>query len=157
MLVSGVYFSVLKFNHPGSFKPLHQASKKGGKPEDNVSETGKPKSPVAGAITDAQLAALIPLEYVEVIHHNVPVFNDTQARGLHLSDAFRQALFERLNDINFQPCSLFNLRSAQYTQRAEDIVRPIEHCHLLLTSPLRHQPGIQFLGGMSRSQGRQLF
>jgi len=132
MLVPGVYFTVLKFKRPKGFKPHPQgpdSSNKKRKLADEERDTGgagEPDCRAATNISNAQLVALIPSEYVEVIYHNAPVFDDVQARDLRLSDAFRQALWQRLDDINFQPCSLFDLRSAQYTPIDDDLVSPIE-------------------------------
>ena len=140
MLVSGIYFTMLKFKCPKYFKPLpqgsntsnkkrkleHGKSEEPGNPEEQEEPaTGKPECTVANRISNPQLVTLIPLEYIEVIYHNAPVFDDIQARDLRLSDAFRQVLRERLDDINFQPCSLFDLRSAQYIPNDEDLVSPI--------------------------------
>ena len=129
MLVSGAYFSMLKFTHPEEFEPLPEepvTPHKKRKRQAKVSGSGEPKCQAAKDITNPQLVALIPPEHVEVIYHKAPVFDDTQARHLRLSDAFRQALRERLDDIDFQPCSLFDLRSAQYMQNDNDLVRMVE-------------------------------
>ena len=141
MLVSGIYFTMLKFRCPNDFEPLPQGSntsnkkrklepRKSGEPgepgEPKEPATGKPECMAANRISNLQLDTLIPSEYVEVIYHNAPVLDDIQARDIRLSDAFRQALRERLDDINFQPCSLFDLRSAQYMPNDEDLVSPIE-------------------------------
>ena len=130
MLISGSYFSMLKFTHPNDFKPLlpgsnilYKKRKLGGAKEP---ATGEPECQEADKILNPQLITLIPLECVEVIYHYVPVFDDIQARELHLSNAFRQALRERLDDVDFQPCSLFDLRHARYVPRDKDLVRPIE-------------------------------
>ena len=127
MLISGVYFTLFKFKRPEGFESLPQTpdtSNKKQKLEAEESSTGKPKCWAAKEISNSKLASLIPLEYVEVIYHNAPVFDDIQAQDLRLSDAFRQALRERLDDFNFQPCSLFDLRSAQYVLSNKDLVCP---------------------------------
>ena len=144
MLIPGVYFTVLKFKRPNGFKPLPQgpdSSNKKRKLRDEERDaeerdaedagdrnTGEPECRTATKISNLQLVTLIPLEYVEVVYYNAPVFDDVQARDLRLSDAFRQALRDRLDDVNFQPCSLFNLRSAQYTPNDDDLVSLIEFC-----------------------------
>jgi len=129
MLVPGAYFTMLKFKQPKDFKPLLQGSNISNKKRKlgaEESDIGEPEYRAAVEINDTQLAALIPLECVEVVYHGAPVFDDIQARDLRLSDAFRQALRERLDDVDFQPCSLFDLRSAQYVPGDSDLVRPIE-------------------------------
>lgn len=127
MLISGVHFTLFKFERPENFKPLPQVprtSNKKRKLEVEGATTGEPKSQPAKEISDHQLTSLIPLEYVEVVCHGAPVFEDIEAGGLelHLSDVFRQALHERLDGVTFQPCSLFNLHTAQYTPEDDDIV-----------------------------------
>ena len=135
MLVSGVYFTLLKFERPEDFESLPQApdtSNKKRKLEVEESVTGEPKCRAAKEINNSQLTSLIPLECIEVIYHSAPVFDDIQARDLRLSDAFRKALRERLDDVDFQPCSLFDLRSAQYVPSDDGLVRPTElrvGCH----------------------------
>ena len=52
--------------------------------------------------------------------------DNVNAGELHLSDPFRQALREQLVDVKFQPCSLFDLHTAQYVPGDDDIVRAIE-------------------------------
>ena len=129
MLISGVYFTLLKFERPEGFKPFPQApdtSNKKRKLEAEESITGKPKRRAAKEITNSQLASMIPSECIEVIYHSAPVFDDIEARDLRLSDAFRQALRERLDDVGFQPCSLFDLRSAQYVPNDGKLVRSTE-------------------------------
>ena len=129
MLVPGAYFTMLKFKQPKDFKPLPQGpdtSNKKRKLRPEESGAGEPKYRAAVKINEAQLIALIPPECVEVIYHGAPVFDDIQARELRLSDAFRQALRERLDDVDFQPCSLFDLHSAQYVPGDRDLVRPAE-------------------------------
>lgn len=146
MLVSGVYFTMLEIKHPKGFEPLPQdpgAPTKKRKLEDGERDTEEPERRPASHIQDSQLVDLIPLEYVEVIYHRAPVFDDFHAWDLRLSDAFRQALCERLDDVNFQPCSLFDLRSAQYVQNDKHLVRPIEpSVFSLLMGPLRTWLGI---------------
>jgi len=138
MLVSGIYFTMLKFKRPEDFKPLPQgpntSNKKRklapGEPgipgESGEPATGEPECKAANQISNTKLASLIPLEYVEVIYYGAPVFDGIQARDIGLSDAFRQALRERLDDITLQPCSLFDLRSAQYMPIELNLVSPIE-------------------------------
>ncbi|KAF9783486.1 hypothetical protein BJ322DRAFT_1071186 [Thelephora terrestris] len=120
MLITGAYFTLFKFVRPDFFEPLPQApeaSNKKRKLEAEEAITGKSRSRPAREIGDYQLIDLVPLENLEVVYHDAPVFEDIEASdlGLHLSDAFRQALRERLDDVAFQPCSLFNLHTAQYT------------------------------------------
>jgi hypothetical protein len=127
MLISGAYFTLFKFVRPEVFEPLPhalEASNKKRKLEAEEAITGLPKSRPAKEISDYQLIGSIPLENVEVVYHNAPVFEDIEALdpGLHLSDAFRQALCKQLDDVSFQPCSLFNLHTAQYAPDDEDIV-----------------------------------
>ena len=90
-------------------------------------ETGseKPGCRAANEITNFQLTNIIPLEYIEVMYHGAPVFDNVEAEELHLSDAFHQALCERLGDVNFQPCSLFDLHTAQYVPEDVILVRLI--------------------------------
>ena len=130
MLVPGVYFTLLKFKRPEDFEPLARASGASNKKRklgaEEFATTGKPKCWAAKEISNSQLAKLIPLEYVEVMYHSAPVFEDIQARDVRLSDAFRQALRERLDDTTLQPCSLFDLHSAQYAPMDKDVVRSIE-------------------------------
>jgi hypothetical protein len=158
MLISGTYFTLFKFKRPEDFEPLLQTldtSNKKRKLGAEESTTGKPKCRAAKEIRNSQLASLIPLEYIEVIYHNAAVFDDIQAQGLHLSDAFRQALREQLDDVDFQPCSLFNLRSAQYAPSNDDLVRPIERhifCHSHI--PLEHCQGFSFSVVLKHKSGR---
>lgn len=81
---------------------------------------------MAKEISDSQLACLIPFECVKVIYHEAPVFEDVKAEELCLSNAFRQALHEQLSDVDFQPCSLFDLHTAQYMPQGNQIVRSVE-------------------------------
>lgn len=129
MLASGVHFTLLKFKRPNSLKPPPQAStapNKKRKLEAEETSSEKPGCRAANEISNFQLTVLIPLECVEVIYHGAPVFDSVEVEELRLSDAFRQALRERLNDVNFQPCSLFDLHAAQYASVDQSLVRLIE-------------------------------
>ena len=128
MLASGVHFTLLKFSRPNGFEPLPQTPAtpyKKRKLEAEETSSEKPGYRAAKEISNSQLADLIPLEYIEVMYHAAPVFDNVEAEELHLSDAFRQALHERLDDINFQPCSLFDLHTAQYAPEGCTPVRLI--------------------------------
>jgi len=142
MFVSAVYFTLLRFERPGDFKPLTQApdtSNKKRKLEVEESATGKPKCRAAKEISDSQLTSVIPLECVQVVYCKAPVFEDYRAQDLRLSDAFRQVLRERLDDVNFQPCSLFDLHSAQYVPSDEALVRQVgPHFVRYLQVPIGH-------------------
>lgn len=129
MFISGVYFTLLKFKRPEDFKPLPQSpdiSNKKRKSEVEESDTGRPKCRAAKEIKNFQLTSVIPLECIQVVYRSAPVFDDIKARDLRLSVAFRQALRERLDDFNFQPCSLFDLCGAQYAPSDECLVCPFE-------------------------------
>lgn len=122
MFVPGVHFTLLKFKRPKLFEPLPQApptlnKKRKLEVEESIETefgTGGPKYRAAKEISNSELTDLIPLEYIEVIYHRVPVFDNVTARELCLSDVFRQALRERLGNANFQPCSLFDLHTSLY-------------------------------------------
>ena len=127
MLIPGVHFTLFKFQRPDLFEPLPQVPTTLNKKRklevaeettDTETSAEKPKCRSTNETTNSQLTDLIPLENIEVIYHCAPVFEDYTTRELRLSDAFRQALHEQLVDVNFQPCSLFDLETAQY--RPED-------------------------------------
>lgn len=148
MLISGVYFTLFKFERPKDFEPLLQApstSNKKRKLGAGESSTGQPKCQAAKEVSNAQLASLIPLGYIKVVYHSAPVFDDIRTLDLRLSDAFRQTLRERLADVDFQPCSLFDLRSAQYVPIEKDLVRSNKP-HVVYCSrvPLGLSQGIDF-------------
>ena len=131
MLVSGVYFTLFKFTRPETFETLPQApaasrKKRKLEAEEVADGTNEPSCQVAKEISNSKLMDMIPLEYVDVVYPRAPVFSDINAGELHLSDPFRQALHERLVDVNFQPCSLFDLHTAQYVPEDLGIVRSIE-------------------------------
>ena len=122
---------LLKFEHPESFKPLPQVPDTPKKKRKlgaggSATASGKPRCQAATRISNLQLAGLIPMEHIQVIYHNTPTFDDTDAQHLYLSNVFRQALCERLDDVDFQPCSLFDLHNAHYVQDEEDLVHPNE-------------------------------
>ena len=128
MLVSGVYFTLFKFKRPEVLEPPPQAPTVSNKKrklevEDENDSAKESKCQVSREISNSKLKNLIPLESIEVVYHKAPVFDDFDAGELHLSDPFRQALHEQLGDVNFQPCSLFNLHTAQYVPEDSDIVR----------------------------------
>ena len=143
MLITGIYFTLFKFSRPGDFESLRlepDPQPKRQKFKTGSSGAGQPKWRAAKSISDSRLASLIPLECVNVLYPNAPVFVDAQDWDLRLSDAFRLALNSQLNEVRFQPCSLFDLQGAQYTPSPEDSVRPPNGlfiiCHSLI--PLGH-------------------
>lgn len=126
MLIVGIYFTLFKFSRPDHFEPLLEESDpepKRQKFETGDSRTGKPKWKGAKSIDDSKLSDLIPLECISVLYPNAPVFIDPRDWDLQLSDAFRMALNDRLNEAKFQPCSLFDVRGAQYALGIEHSVR----------------------------------
>lgn len=134
MLIVGIYFTLFKFNRPGDSKPIPQEpGPKRQKFGTGDSSTGQPKRRTAKDIDDSELAKLIPPECTSVLFPNAPVFVDAQDWDLQLSDAFRLALNGRLDKVSFQPCSLFDLRGAQYTPDIIDSVRPSNTFSLLVT------------------------
>ena len=138
MFIVGIYFTLFKFSRPDEFQPLPQESdprSKRQKFETGDSKTGKPKWTAAKDISDFKLADLIPRECISIPYPNAPVFIDARDWDLQLSDAFRLALNDRLNEAKFQPCSLFDIRGAQYTPSVEDSVRPSN-----TLSTTRHSP-----------------
>ena len=130
MLVPGVYFTLLKFRRPNFFEPLSQApaasSKKRKLVEVGETDSERPECQAAREMSNSQLIDLIPLEFIEVIHHGAPVFADVKAQELHLSDAFRHTLHMQLDDVDFQPCSLFDLHTAQHMPGDRGQVRVIQ-------------------------------
>ena len=130
MLIVGIYFTLFRFSRPDNLEPLPQESDprhKRQKFETGDSRTGKPKWKAAKHIDDSRLADLIPPKYISVFYPNAPVFANARDWDLQLSDAFRLALNDRLNEVKFQPCSLFDVRGAQYTPNTEYLVRPLNN------------------------------
>lgn len=123
MFICGTLFSLFKFTRPKKFPSLSGVpaepgpSSKKRKLDDQLAEHRDPltKLTTAKATTDSQLSDVIPLDCVEVVYHAVPVFVDLRAQHAYLSDGFRQALRECLDGIDLQPCSLFDLQTAQFS------------------------------------------
>ena len=131
MFIVGIYFTLFKFNRPEDFKPLPQDPRpKRQKFGTGDSSTGKPKWKAAKHISDSQLAKLIPPECISVFYPQAPVFVNARDWDLQLSDAFRLALNDRLNEVEFQPCSLFDVQGAQYTPNVEYSVRPLNTLYI---------------------------
>ena len=91
------------------------------------------KLTTAKATTDSQLSDVIPLDCVEIVYFAMPVFVDLRAQHAYLSDGFRQAPHECLDGIHLQPCLLFDLQAAQFSQ--EDM-RPELVCLLAGDTPI---------------------
>lgn len=138
MLIVGIYFTLFKFTRPDDFGPLPQEldpQPKRQKFETGDSRTGKPKWRAAKNISNSQLADLIPLKCISVLCPNAPVFINARDWDLQLSDAFRLALNDRLNEVKFQSCSLFDIRGAQYTPDITEYVRFLNTSSVVRRSP----------------------
>ena len=127
MFICGTFFSLFRFTRPENLHPLPEEFSEPG-PSSKKRKLDDKSAEYRNALTrlstvketsDSQLSHTIPMDCVEVIYHVVPVFVDLRARQLHLSDGFRQALCQCLDGIDLQPCSLFDLQTAQFSR--EDI------------------------------------
>ena len=151
--ICGVYFSLFRFTRPTYLQPFaEEVVEPGPSPKKckldyqhgefhNVLR----KLKRVQDITNPQLSNMLPLECVEVVCHSVPVFEDIRAPQVHLSDGFRQALRDCLAGIDFQPCSLFELQTVQFSQGEGGLVRSLGNVVIACADSLTQRNGVRAL------------
>ena len=134
MFICGTFFSLFRLTRPENLPRLPEEftepgpSSKKRKLDDQSAEYRNvlARLSTAKGTSDSQLSNMIPMGYIEVVYHAVPVFVNLRARQVHLSDGFRQALRQCLDGIDLQPCSLFDLQTAQFLREdaGDEVVCP---------------------------------
>ena len=110
MFISGTDFTLFKFHRPQHLGLVPQEPKSLNKKQKlRVKGTadGEAESQSAKEINDTALTTLIPLEYIEVVDHGVPVFESTKpgrGPGLFLSNTFHLSRTRKPIDQITQVC-----------------------------------------------------